>query len=896
MKTNLIILVALLVASVTSAFPANSVPEPETIFYGKVINTSSVQQHQMTSGSFSWSISAGEGEALVLEGTLTPLADGAYSYRLKVPHSALALDLEPGSDAIPLAAADSSHQHLTIMVDGHPATIIVPGGHQFDVTQAARAATYRLDLEVNFAMPDSDGDSLPDWWEDEHGLDKQVDDAGGDLDGDGLSNRAEFLAGSDPASDSRQPQLLTAEILIYAAGTSGVYLQTGDTDSMPVQLVYTLTSAPDWGTLTLRDVVADVEVSDRLLQVGSKFTQADINRGRLVFDPDLDQESIVSTTPKISVSVRDEDPAHPAASGEILLRTYRPDAEILKVGTAAERVALAMGAEPLDGVLPAEEAQVRRFILARDGGYIAWELNGRSRMIDLSAPSSGQEAQDYAEAYGSDRSTLVTGGSAADDLTGGALADILIGGGGDDRLTGGAGPDRFVLLSPDDGVDAITDFNLADGDAIDLSRVLSGSSPLLGNYVRVTATGADLVMALDLDGEGDAFDDLTLILEGAAAPGVNLATLWGGGHLITDGLVLYPQVEIIVGADTASEIGQQPGTFTIRLSAPSPEPLTLAITISGSATNGIDYSLLDPEVIVPAGVSSVELSIVPFTDAITELTEVVQVSLRAGEGYELGEATSAQLGIEDLKPVITVAELVPLGVVSDATPGVFLITRSGMIDHGVFVQFALGGSARAGSDYDPITPFVSFTSGQTSALIAVTPRAGADLPSGAASVRLTLQDDASYKIGDPGSGQIFLVENRSRFADWRDENYPELVGSDLAAFASADSGGTGIDHLSRYAFVLGAKPGRRDHLPRVSLVGGHAQIEFTRLVGAVDLSFTVEVSDDLVRWRPETGALEEIVLGPESNDARRAIYRSVAPLAEGAELFIRVRAIYNENP
>jgi hypothetical protein len=52
---------------------------------------------------------------------------------------------------------------------------------------------------------DSDGDGLPDWWEDQYGFDKYSDlDAEEDADGDGMNNRQEFLAGTDPRDpDSR---------------------------------------------------------------------------------------------------------------------------------------------------------------------------------------------------------------------------------------------------------------------------------------------------------------------------------------------------------------------------------------------------------------------------------------------------------------------------------------------------------------------------------------------------------------------------------------------------------------------------------------------------------------------------------------------------------------------
>lgn len=48
---------------------------------------------------------------------------------------------------------------------------------------------------------DSDGDGLPDWWEEAMGLDPRsggLDDADADLDGDGLNNLYEYLSGTDP--------------------------------------------------------------------------------------------------------------------------------------------------------------------------------------------------------------------------------------------------------------------------------------------------------------------------------------------------------------------------------------------------------------------------------------------------------------------------------------------------------------------------------------------------------------------------------------------------------------------------------------------------------------------------------------------------------------------------
>jgi hypothetical protein len=50
------------------------------------------------------------------------------------------------------------------------------------------------------AEADADEDGLPDAWEQLHGLKVGLDDAGEDSDSDGMNNRDEYLAGTDPRS------------------------------------------------------------------------------------------------------------------------------------------------------------------------------------------------------------------------------------------------------------------------------------------------------------------------------------------------------------------------------------------------------------------------------------------------------------------------------------------------------------------------------------------------------------------------------------------------------------------------------------------------------------------------------------------------------------------------
>ncbi|MFO1037698.1 MAG: CSLREA domain-containing protein [Geminicoccaceae bacterium] len=133
------------------------------------------------------------------------------------------------------------------------------------------------------------------------------------------------------------------------------------------------------------------------------------------------------------------------------------------------------------------------------------------------------------------------GTALADSLVGNSAANTLTGGLGKDTLTGNAGNDLFDYNTAADSgpaakADWITDFTgagAATGDRIDLADVYAGTLKFVGTHafdaageVRVTASGSDTIVQVNLTGTGGAEMEIH-VQDGAATPGQ-----WAAGDFI----------------------------------------------------------------------------------------------------------------------------------------------------------------------------------------------------------------------------------------------------------------------------------------------------------------------------------------------------------------------------
>ncbi|TAK98470.1 MAG: hypothetical protein EPO07_12005, partial [Verrucomicrobia bacterium] len=163
----------------------------------------------------------------------------------------------------------------------------------------------------------------------------------------------------------------------------------------------------------------------------------------------------------------------------------------------------------------------------------------------------------------------------------------------------------------------------------------------------------------------------------------------------------------------AAEPGTDIGGFTFTRFGTTNTALQVFFTVSGTASNGVDYVAITNSFIIPAGSLVATLPVVPLDDALVEGPETVILTLQSNPAYTLASPTSATVTINDDEPMVSLATG-ELGILEGSPqPGVLTVLRGGNPDYEFTARLAVSGTAVYGVDYPPFLTNVFFNCGVT---------------------------------------------------------------------------------------------------------------------------------------------------------------------------------------
>ncbi|MXW15264.1 MAG: hypothetical protein F4Z76_10175, partial [Rhodothermaceae bacterium] len=223
-----------------------------------------------------------------------------------------------------------------------------------------------------------------------------------------------------------------------------------------------------------------------------------------------------------------------------------------------------------------------------------------------------------------------------------------------------------------------------------------------------------------------------------------------------------PEVNFVSSSSSVEEgIGTQNVRVTLT-SAPASD-LTLSYTLSGTADEDVDYTIINSgTIIMPAKTSSVDIPVVITNDTEGELVETVILTLMPATGYTVGSQKEHTLTIKD-----------------NDTPAAHFASATGRVKEGdgphtvsvdispspasdFTLSYTLGGTADEDSDYT-ITGSVLVSANATLVNIPVT-IIDDQLDELDETVILTLTAGTEYSVGSPGEHTLTITDNDEPYA------------------------------------------------------------------------------------------------------------------------------------
>jgi hypothetical protein len=174
---------------------ADGIPEPSLVLYGVVRNTS--DNSRLTVGTLEWTFQPTQGGTPIVVSAKLQNVNDQFSFVLQVPCETPIVGSSASPNTLQLTAAGITYDRAQMKLDGQPVALADPAQGTLVLAATDRGRLDRIDLKISLTPADSDGNGLPDNWETAYFNHIGVSPTA-DADQDGMSNLAEYKAGTVP--------------------------------------------------------------------------------------------------------------------------------------------------------------------------------------------------------------------------------------------------------------------------------------------------------------------------------------------------------------------------------------------------------------------------------------------------------------------------------------------------------------------------------------------------------------------------------------------------------------------------------------------------------------------------------------------------------------------------
>jgi gliding motility-associated-like protein len=216
-----------------------------------------------------------------------------------------------------------------------------------------------------------------------------------------------------------------------------------------------------------------------------------------------------------------------------------------------------------------------------------------------------------------------------------------------------------------------------------------------------------------------------------------------------------------IAATTQAAEDAANGLFTITTSAQFPTATLVTFTVTGTATEGTDYTAIGTTVNFPANTNSITIPVTVTADAAIEGDETVIVTMTGTNNPDItiGTPAAATVTITD-NDSATLSIAATTQAAEDATNGLFTITTSAQFPTATLVTFTVTGTATEGTDYTAIGATVNFPANTNSVTLPVSVISDNFAESNeTVIVTLTGTNNPDVTIGTTSAATITITDN-----------------------------------------------------------------------------------------------------------------------------------------